>query len=128
MPDTSLSNYIPTPSKENLYRGYNLIVAGLVTYEYLTNDAASALEYLPDICIHLFEAVKPHDCGNIAIVANAGRAVQAGYSFFSGNSTIPSAANFFDVGNHTLNIYHRISDSQASKETVEHQDTKPKIM
>lgn len=92
-----------------LYRGYNAAVALLVTYQYFTNPQASLIEHAPDILIHAAEAVIPNQFSQIAIVANVGRASQAAYAFFSGNSTIPSVANLVDVGNHLLNTAHRLS-------------------
>ncbi|HHF7365911.1 TPA: hypothetical protein ACPSKY_001015 [Legionella bozemanae] len=92
-----------------VYRGYNAGVALLVTYQYLTNPEASFIEHIPDILIHAAEAVIPNQWSQIAIVANVGRASQAAYGFFSGNSTIPSVANLVDVGNHLLNTAHRLS-------------------
>ncbi|KTC91130.1 hypothetical protein OQJ18_14250 [Fluoribacter dumoffii] len=91
------------------YRGYNALVATLVMVQYMNNPEAAALEYLPDVAIHAFEAIAPASLNNYAIGANLGRGIQAGLAFFSGNSSIPSVANLTDVVNHGVNIYHRMS-------------------
>lgn len=93
----------------NAYRGYNAGIALLVTYQYFTNPQASLIEHVPDILIHAAEAIIPNQFSQIATVANVGRASQAAYAFFSGNSTIPSTANLVDVANHLLNTAHRLS-------------------
>lgn len=72
--------------------------------------ATSAFEYVPDILIHTFEALAPDSLDEVALVANVGRAVQAGRSYWTGKSTIPTPANFVDVYNHALNIKHRIEN------------------
>lgn len=92
-----------------VYRGYNALVAGLVFFQYLNNPEAVAYEYLPDVAIHAFEAIAPNSLNPVGLVANAARGAQAGYGFFSGNSSIPDAANLADVFNHGLNFYHRMS-------------------
>jgi hypothetical protein len=91
------------------YRGYNLLVAGVVLLQYVNNSEAAAMEYLPDVAIHAFEAIAPQSLKDVALVGNIARGIQAGMAFFSGNSTIPSAANFADVFNHGLNVAHRLS-------------------
>ncbi|MBL7479910.1 hypothetical protein [Legionella bononiensis] len=91
------------------YRGYNALIAGLVMLEYINNPEAAAIEYLPDVAVHAFEAIAPNSLNNLAITANFTRGIQAGLAFFSGNSTIPSAANIADVFNHGLSVYRRLS-------------------
>ena len=91
------------------YRGYNLLVAGLVTYQYINNSEALGIEYLPDIAIHAFEAIAPGTFNQAAEIANTIRGVQAGIGFFSGESSIPRAANFVDMFNHGMNLCHRIA-------------------
>lgn len=93
----------------NAYRGYNALIASLVLLEYINNPEAAAIEYLPDVAVHAFEAIAPDSLNNLAITANITRGIQAGFAFFSGNSTIPSAANFADVVNHGLSVYRRLS-------------------
>ncbi|CAM2885675.1 Uncharacterised protein [Legionella steigerwaltii] len=92
-----------------VYRGYNALVATLVLFQYVNNPEAAAIEYLPDVAIHAFEAIAPNSLNNLAAGANITRGIQAGLAFFSGNSTIPSVANFVDVFNHGVNTYHRLS-------------------
>ncbi|KTD05133.1 hypothetical protein OQJ19_09165 [Fluoribacter gormanii] len=92
-----------------IYRGYNALVATLVMFQYVNNPEAAAIEYLPDVAIHAFEAIAPNSLNNLAAAANFARGIQAGLAFFSGNSTIPSVANVTDVFNHGVNIYHRLS-------------------
>lgn len=92
-----------------VYRGYNALVAALVMFQYVNNPDAAAIEYLPDVAIHAFEAIAPNSLNKLAAGANIARAVQAGVFFFSGGSTIPSVANSADVFNHGVNIYHRLS-------------------
>lgn len=91
------------------YRGYNLLIAGLVTYQYINNAEALGIEYLPDIAIHAFEAIAPGACNQVAEIANTVRGVQAGIGFFSGESSIPRAANFVDMFNHGMNLCHRMA-------------------
>ncbi|QMT61505.1 hypothetical protein [Legionella sp. PC997] len=92
-----------------VYRGYNALVATLVMVQYLTNPDAAAIEYLPDVAIHAFEAIAPNSYNSLGIGGNVARGIQAGFAFFSGNSTIPSVANVVDVFNHGVNVYHRLS-------------------
>ena len=92
----------------NAYRGYNALIAGVVLLEYINNPEAAAIEYLPDVAIHAFEAIAPDSLNNLAITANITRGIQAGLAFFSGKSTIPNAANIADVFNHGLNVYRRL--------------------
>ncbi|VEG92153.1 hypothetical protein [Legionella spiritensis] len=91
------------------YRGYNALVASLVMFQYWSNPEAVAAEYLPDIAIHAFEAIAPDSFNNLGAAANIARGIQAGLAFFSGNSSIPGAANLADVVNHGINVYHRMS-------------------
>ena len=91
-----------------LYRWYNAAVGTLVLLRYMTNPDAAASEYLTDAFIHFFEAAAPNSLTNLALAANALRGAQAGYGFFSGDSTIPQALNFLDIGNHAINIAHRL--------------------
>lgn len=104
-----VSDYLP--SSKTLYRGYNALVAAAVLVQYTQNSTASAIEYLPDVAFHAFEALAPDSLNDIAIVANTVRAVQAGISFWSGKSTIPSTANAVDVFNHAVNLKQRFSNS-----------------
>ncbi|WP_454782154.1 hypothetical protein [Legionella sp. WA2022007384] len=92
-----------------IYRGYNALVASLVLFQYINNPEAAAIEYLPDVAIHAFEAIAPNSLTNLAVGANLARGIQAGFAFFSGSSTIPSVANATDVLNHGVNLYHRLS-------------------
>lgn len=92
-----------------LYCGYNALVACAVLYEYTQNAEAAALEYLPDVAIHAFEALAPKTWNKAALLANAVRGLQAGAAFFSGHSTVPHLANGVDMVNHGVNMYHRIS-------------------
>lgn len=92
-----------------VYRGYNGLVAALVMFQYVNNPEAAAIEYLPDVAIHAFEAIAPNSLNNLAAGANIARGIQAGLAFFSGNSTIPKDANLVDVFNHGLNTCHRLS-------------------
>ncbi|STX52061.1 Uncharacterised protein [Legionella busanensis] len=90
-----------------VYRGYNALVAGLVMMQYINNPEAAAIEYLPDVAIHAFEAIAPNTLNCLGAAANYVRGVQAGIAFFSSNSTIPKPANLVDVVNHGINVYHR---------------------
>ncbi|OJW13172.1 MULTISPECIES: hypothetical protein [Legionella] len=96
-------------SWSTVYRGYNALVAAFVMFQYVNNPEAAAIEYLPDVAIHTFEAIAPNSLNQLAAGANIARGIQAGLAFFSGNSTIPSVANLTDVFNHGLNTYHRLS-------------------
>lgn len=111
MPETRKA--IPTKHSNvdalTLYRGYNALVACAVLYQYTQTPQAAALEYLPDVAIHLFEALAPRTWDNAALIANGARALQAGFGFFSKDSTIPQGANFVDVFNHAMNIGYRAS-------------------
>lgn len=91
------------------YRGYNALVALIVLNNYVNDPNASALEFLVDATIHAMEAIAPNSCNQLGVALNLGRAMQAGVAFFSGNSTIPRAANGVDVFNHALNVGHRLS-------------------
>ncbi|MCC5791189.1 MAG: hypothetical protein JJT82_01070 [Legionellaceae bacterium] len=95
---------------DTAYRGWNLLVATVVVAQYVRNPEAVAAEYLPDVFIHAFEALAPDSCDELSLLANAARLFQAGTSFWSGESSIPAAANFVDVFNHTLNIKHRFNN------------------
>lgn len=90
------------------YRGYNALVSMLVLLQYVNNSEAVAIEYLPDVAIHAFEAIAPNSQNVLAGTANLARGIQAGLAFFSGDSSIPRAANFVDVFNHGMNVYHRM--------------------
>jgi hypothetical protein len=91
------------------HRLFNAGVGTLVLFQYMNTADANASEYLPDLFIHFFEAIAPGSCKDFAIVANTLRACQAGYGFFSGDSSISSAANFFDMFIHGSNIAQRMS-------------------
>lgn len=95
------------PSLETVYRGYNLLVASVVFLQYINNAEAAASEYLPDVAIHAFEAIAPHSLKWAGLMGNYARGVQAGVSFFSGDSTIPAVANSLDVINHGINLAWR---------------------
>jgi hypothetical protein len=97
-----------TPKK--LYRTYNMIIAAVVLFEYIRQPEAAAMEYIPDIALHAFEAMAPDSMDSLSFTANLARISQAGYSFWSGESTIPSIANAVDVYNHTYNLSHRLSN------------------
>lgn len=90
------------------YRGYNALVSMLVLLQYVNNPEAAAIEYLPDVAIHAFEAIAPNSHNVLAGGANVARGIQAGLAFFSGDSSIPRAANLIDVFNHGMNVYHRM--------------------
>ncbi len=91
------------------HRLFNAGVGTLVLFQYMNTADANASEYLPDMFIHFFEAIAPGSCKDFAIVANALRACHAGYGFFSGDSSILPAANFFDMLIHGSNIAQRMS-------------------
>ena len=113
MPKTNRSTVSSQDVWDYLYRSYNLLVASAVLYEYVNNPQAAAIEYLPDIGIHAFEALAPRawndieDVNGFAKFTNALRGYQAGVAFFSERSTVPHLANGIDVFNHVLNINYR---------------------
>jgi hypothetical protein len=92
-----------------VYRGYNALVATLVIADYVNNPKASSLEYLPDIAIHAFEALFPKSLKNYSVFANLYRGTEAGIAFFTGDSTMPRAANLADVFIHGMNLNERLS-------------------
>lgn len=92
------------------YRTYNAGIASLVLYQYYSNPTAEALEYLPDIGIHAFEAVFPNTFNNLAISMNFARGIQSGAAFYTGISTIPHIANGVDILNHLGNIGYRVKN------------------
>ncbi|KTD57232.1 hypothetical protein [Legionella shakespearei] len=97
-------------TKKNAYRAWNFLVATVVTLDLVQNEQARAVEYIPDIALHLWEAVAPDSLNTASLGVNLIRMVQAGRSFWTGESSIPTAANFADVYNHALNIEHRLGN------------------
>ncbi len=113
---TSFTAYF---NANNLYKVYNGLVAAAVLYKYTTSPSASALEHLPDIAIHAYEAFLSErlvggEFAKFAIMANACRGAQALNAAITGISSIPFAANVIDVGNHSLNILHGFSKLRSS--------------
>ena len=104
------------------YRGYNGAVATLVLLDFLSDPTPEkALEYLPDVALHVFEAAMPESndilTNQLALVFNGARLIQAGYNTFNqGNSQIPLTANLADIPNHVLNMYHRFSTIEGIEE------------
>jgi hypothetical protein len=97
----------------NAYRAYNGFAAAAATIGYFYNDDAAAIEYIPDIMIHAWEALCPDKLHGYAALANFARGGQSLWAFESGLSSIPPLANIIDCGNHTLNLLtrlHRILD------------------
>lgn len=95
------------------YRAYNAAVAGVVMLDFMQNPTPQkAIEYLPDIALHSFEALFPNSedvlVNELALVVNGMRGLQAINAAVTGNSEIPLGANLADIPNHALNIYHRV--------------------
>ncbi|MBN9288212.1 MAG: hypothetical protein BGO43_09800 [Gammaproteobacteria bacterium 39-13] len=104
---------------EFYYRLYNGGVALGVTYQLVTNPAASILEYGPDILLHGYEAIYPNSANEVMICANFARGIQAGMAFATNiafvpwHTTIPKIANGLDVLNHAGNIRRRLANLSA---------------
>lgn len=100
-----------TISPHTLYRMYNAGVATLVFFRYITADpAVSPTEYVPDIFIHLFEALAPNSVPALAIAANGLRAAQAAHGFFHPkDSDVQPTINGLDILNHIGNMAYRMS-------------------
>ena len=98
-----ISEYITT---SNARRGWNLLVALAVTLDTIQNPD-HIYDNGPDLLIHYWETFAPDSLNNGAVMANIGRAVQAGIGFWKGDTTTPRSALFIDVYTHSLNIHHR---------------------
>lgn len=105
----SWSAYLPKP--QTLLKAYNLGVAFLVSYDYVTNPNQKDLslrEYGFDVIVHTLHGLLPSDAPQLAKEALAmldvTRIIRITASPVIG-STIPTSANIVDIGNHALNIY-----------------------
>lgn len=83
-----------------LYRGFHGANFALVYYAWLTNPEARDSEYLPDMWLHLWEALCPNYMNELAQFAHSVRAAQATYGLFTGDSSVPGPLNGFDALTH----------------------------
>jgi hypothetical protein len=111
-------------NRENVHRGMNGLIFTVVALDYMFNPEACAIEYIPDMALHLYEAVNPNDYSEGLIVLNALRGSQAAFHLLN-QGCIGSLPNFIDIFNHGANIASHWYASNHDNEKIQEDDTKP---
>ncbi|MCS5712403.1 hypothetical protein [Candidatus Berkiella aquae] len=140
---TNIIEYIKTHKAELAYRGWNGIVAGVVIHDLLTNPAASFSVSAIDAGLHAYEFIFPNQLSEIMLPLNLLRGAQAGFACAYGSTfvadiktalfsskpslwpmsfsisiqptSIPRLVNGFDVLNHGVNAFRRLSQLMQRK-------------